>query len=140
MNNLPIDAELQAAKRFHGHLGPYLVVGMRAGHFIASVFGDKPFSYRIHATVGTNPPPSCVLDGLQITTPCTVGNSMLRAEPLDVVRVWAEKDSERLELILHPDVQQKIDTETNRSNEEQKAQEIWEEAAEALFIIKQYTP
>ncbi|MBU0518627.1 formylmethanofuran dehydrogenase subunit E family protein [bacterium] len=132
-----VDAELLEAKRFHGHLGPYLVVGMKAGHFIASVLGSDPFSYRIFATVGMKPPHSCVLDGLQVTTPCTIGNSMLQSKPLDGIIIWAEEGKQKLEFTLRESVQQHIDKDTNRDNEEQISQEIWESGAEELFIIRQ---
>jgi formylmethanofuran dehydrogenase subunit E len=134
-----LDAELIEAKKFHGHLGPYLVLGMRMGHFIASVFGEKPFSYRIDVSVGWKPPPSCVIDGIQITTPCTVGNSMIRVEEPGDIKAWAEKDGERLELKLRPAIRERIDSETTRENEEAIAQQIWEESAEGLFIIRQYS-
>ncbi len=134
-----LDAELKEARKFHGHLGPYLVIGMRMGHFIASAFGDRPFSYRITASVGWQPPPSCVLDGLQITTPCTVGNSMLRVEPLDEVKVYAERDGERLELLLKPPLRQRIDKETTHQNEEEIALDLWRQGAEELFVIRQFS-
>ena len=137
MSDKPIDAELQAAKRFHGHLGPYLVIGMRMGHFISAVFGEEPFSYRIQATVGWKPPPSCVLDGLQITTPCTVGNSMIQIEELGNITATARKDAETLTLQLRPAVRHRIDRETTKNNEESFARELWETPAEELFIIKQ---
>jgi formylmethanofuran dehydrogenase subunit E len=133
-----LDAELEEAKKFHGHLGPYLVIGMRMGHFIASVFGNRPFSYRITASVGWKPPPSCVIDGLQITTPCTVGNSMLKIESLSDVKVWADKDGERLEILLKPPLRRSIDRETTRENEEKAAEDLWRQGAEDLFVIRQF--
>lgn len=137
MKNILIDAELQDAKRFHGHLGPYLIVGMRMGHFISAVFGDEPFSYRIHSSVGWKPPPSCVIDGLQITTPCTVGNSMIQVEDLQDIAAWAENDAVQLSLRLRPAIRDRIDRETTKENEESLAQELWQTPAEELFIIEQ---
>ncbi len=135
MTNVPINAELQEAKRFHGHLGPYLVIGMRMGHFFSSALGEKPFSYRIHVSVGWKPPPSCVIDGLQITTPCTVGNSMIQVEDLSDITAIAQQDDRKIELLLLPKVRERIDRETNRENEEAIAQELWTEATEDLFCI-----
>lgn len=136
INNIPISSELQVAKRFHGHLGPYLVIGMRMGHFFTSVLGEKPFSYRIKVSVGWEPPPSCVIDGLQITTTCTIGNSMIRVEKLDDIRARAVQKQREIELKLLPKVRKRIDLETTRENEEAMAIELWEEAAEALFQIR----
>ncbi len=131
-----IDSELLEAKKFHGHLGPYLVIGMRMGHFISSVFGEEPFSYRIHATVGWKPPPSCVIDGLQITTSCTVGNSMIVMEDLGDIKVLAENDDQKLDILLRESVRDRIDRETTRENEESFAVELWKMGAEELFVIR----
>ncbi|TKJ42308.1 hypothetical protein CEE37_01110 [candidate division LCP-89 bacterium B3_LCP] len=135
MINDYVNAELMGAKKFHGHLGPYLVIGMRMGHLISSVLGDKPFSYRIHASVGWNPPPSCVIDGLQLTTPCTVGNSMIRVEELGDIEAWAKMDAREVKLRLIPQVRKRIDEETTKENEETFAGEIWEAGIEELFEL-----
>jgi len=135
-----VSPELLEAKRFHGHLGPYLVVGMRMGNLFVEFLGDKPFSYRIHATVGWKPPPSCVIDGLQITTPCTVGNSMIRIEALGDITAWALKDGKKLSVQLHPHLREKIDLQTTKENEESFAQELWEMPAAELFNVEQPPP
>lgn len=138
--NSPISAELLKAKRFHGHLGPYLVVGMRMGKLFTEAFGEQPFTYRIHTSVGLEPPPSCVIDGLQVTTPCTIGNSMIRVEGNRSVAAWAKKDGVKLEIRLRSDVQQRIDNDTTRENEESFAQELWEAEPDSIFQIYRTPP
>jgi len=131
-----LPAELREAKQFHGHLGPYLVIGMAMGDFFASSLGEKPFSYKIEVACGHEPPPSCIIDGLQVTTPCTIGNSMLVAHDL-AGTIWAraETKEQKVELMLRPKVRERIDKETTRENEEQIAVELYESGAEELFII-----
>lgn len=136
---LNISSELLDAKRFHGHLGPYLVIGMRMGGIFCGTWGDRPFGFRIFTTAGWEPPPSCVIDGLQISTPCTIGNSMLRVLQGDPLRAWAEKDGIRLEITLQPAVRIRIDRETTRENEESFAQELWQAPPEELFEIRRTT-
>jgi hypothetical protein len=134
--NPNLSPELLEAKKFHGHLGPYLVIGMRMGGIFCATWGDRPFGFRIHTTAGWKPPPSCILDGLQISTPCTIGNSMLKVQEGDSLQSWAEKDGIRLEITLLPDVRTRIDRQTTRENEESFAQELWQAPAENLFEIR----
>ena len=131
-----MDTELWEAKRFHSHLGPYLVIGMKMGNFICTNLGDKPFSYRIHTSVGLTPPTSCVIDGLQITTPCTVGNSMIQVEELGDIAAWVQEDDRRIRLQLKPTIRERIDQETTRDNEEEIAEELWQAETEELFDIE----
>ena len=63
MTEIKISEELQQAKKFHGHLGPFLAVGMVMGKVFCEVFGCEPFSYRIFTSVGLKPPLSCIISG-----------------------------------------------------------------------------
>ncbi|MEM2133621.1 MAG: formylmethanofuran dehydrogenase subunit E family protein [Candidatus Jordarchaeaceae archaeon] len=63
---------LKRAVDFHGHLGPFLVLGLKmsttAHRFLKQISKVKTAS---------NPPRSCVIDGIQIVTRCTIGNTKL---------------------------------------------------------------
>jgi formylmethanofuran dehydrogenase subunit E len=81
------DAELttliEKAAEFHGHLGPFLVIGIRMGNMAKKTL--KPNvkeNKRLQVTVKIPllTPFSCILDGIQTTTQCTVGNQKLRTE------------------------------------------------------------
>ena len=65
---------IERGKEFHGHLGPFLVLGIRMGlsalkHLDSTGYSD------IHSEVrsGSSPPMSCLADGVQISTGCTLG-------------------------------------------------------------------
>jgi formylmethanofuran dehydrogenase subunit E len=80
----PVEAEelgalLERAIEFHGHLGPFLVLGLRMG-----VVGIRELNVergdgrmRVTARLKYSIPFSCAVDGLQIVTKCTVGNKKL---------------------------------------------------------------
>ena len=78
---------LVRAAQFHGHLGPFLVVGVRMGRFaleglkVESSHGDAE-SLAVIAETGTKPPVSCIIDGIQWSTGCTVGNGKIAVEDL----------------------------------------------------------
>jgi len=63
-------AELAA---FHGHLGPYIVIGYRIGRYAREHFCNDPFE--LHATIYCTgkPPESCIVDGVQLGSGCTFG-------------------------------------------------------------------
>jgi formylmethanofuran dehydrogenase subunit E len=82
-----LTAVLEKAAEFHGHLGPFLVVGVRIG-----LIGLKAISeynggrLTIDLSVPLQVPFSCVIDGLQVTTHCTVGNQKLSVRDSDSIR------------------------------------------------------
>jgi len=72
MAELPED--LKRLSDFHGHLGPYVLLGYRMG-LVAKRF----FPGRLYATLytGTEPPVSCLIDGVQFSSCCTLGKGNL---------------------------------------------------------------
>jgi len=64
------------AQDFHGHLGPFLVMGVRMGLAAVKYFGESS-CLKVWVKVPLSPPFSCVIDGIQASTKCTVGNRKL---------------------------------------------------------------
>jgi len=65
--------------RLHGHRGPFLAVGVRMGLLALRLLGSRGFTgITAEAETGTIPPVSCLVDGLQASTGCTVGKGNLR--------------------------------------------------------------
>lgn len=72
---------LEAGVKFHGHLGPYLVLGLRMG--VVAVRILKPKGLRelsVRVWTKKTPPQSCLLDGIQISSGCTLGKGSVRVE------------------------------------------------------------
>jgi formylmethanofuran dehydrogenase subunit E len=71
------------AVKLHGHLGPFLVMGVRMGAVAKRVFNQDvrdSFRFRVAAKVPLVIPFSCTIDGIQVATQCTLGNQRLRVE------------------------------------------------------------
>lgn len=80
--------ELDRAEEFHGHLGPWLVVGMRVGQAaLERVDARKYFGVRVEVAVPPAPPVSCLVDGLQLGTGATTGKANLVVSRADSPRV-----------------------------------------------------
>jgi formylmethanofuran dehydrogenase subunit E len=73
---------LEKARDLHGHLGPFLVVGVRAGLRGLRELQTRKESLDVSAKVRLKytVPYSCILDGVQVATGCTIGNRRLTYE------------------------------------------------------------
>ncbi len=70
------------AVRLHGHKGPFLAIGLRMGLLALRLLGSSGFTgIAAEAHTGTEPPISCLVDGIQVATGCTAGKGNLRVLP-----------------------------------------------------------
>jgi len=70
---------LKEAIKFHGHLGPYLVLGLLAGVLGLKKTGAKKYFGLEVKVYGANiKPRSCLIDGLQLSTGATYGKGNIR--------------------------------------------------------------
>jgi formylmethanofuran dehydrogenase subunit E len=99
-----MDAELihaiKRAEGFHGHLGPFLVIGVRMGligirELEVKENNDK---LRITAMLRHSVPFSCIIDGIQVTTKCTIGNQKLKL--IDSAGIAAEFGLQQREKVI----------------------------------------
>jgi len=75
-----LDSIVKDAADFHGHLGPFLVLGVRMGLIGLRELKIKEGDIKLQALaiLKQAPPFSCAIDGIQVTTRCTVGNGKLK--------------------------------------------------------------
>ena len=74
-------AIIEFARQLHGHVGPYLVIGLKMGTTakkVLNIHDNEIAQLRAEVTVPLYPPFSCLLDGIQVSTTCTVGNQHLQ--------------------------------------------------------------
>jgi len=76
-------ATIEFARKLHGHVGPFLVIGLKMG--IAAkkalkVSDAECTLLKAQVAVPLHPPFSCLLDGIQVATTCTVSNQRLKIE------------------------------------------------------------
>ena len=70
---------LKEAIRFHGHLGPWLVLGILAGECVVKKLkAKKYFGLEIKVRGAHKKPKSCFIDGLQLSTGATYGKGNIR--------------------------------------------------------------
>lgn len=129
---------LRQAKGFHSHLGPNLTLGIRMGRIITDRLGDRPFSYTIISYTGKTPPISCLIDGLQLSTPCTVGNGGIKIVDGGQAHVIAsDREGKAVEIRVRPDIMERIEREFDQDHEEVLPLAFWEMPDEELFEVNE---
>jgi formylmethanofuran dehydrogenase subunit E len=70
-----LDEELERrAVEFHGHGGPFMTVGLRMGLYALERLDCRGwFDLSCRVALRWRPPDSCVVDGIQSSTGCTMG-------------------------------------------------------------------
>ena len=128
---------LKIIERFHGHLGPYVVIGYRMGMIANDRLGNDPFSKWAKAMTGTRPPVSCLIDGIQLSTGCTLGKGNMTAENGGIARAMFGRKGEGASLIitLRDDITERIGNAVTKDEIEELAREIAGLPDDILFDI-----
>jgi len=106
-----LGAMIECGMRLHGHLGPYLVAGIRMG-LLALRKLDSPgyFGLRAESHAGRTTPLSCLNDGVQIGSGCTAGKGNLDIIGEDGPRVrFTAVDGRAIEIELRQEVVDSFD-------------------------------
>jgi formylmethanofuran dehydrogenase subunit E len=106
----PFERLLSKAAEFHGHLGPYLVIGLRMGLLAKGLLGaDGMNGLSAGLETGQLPPISCVADGVQISTLCTLGKGNIRIEGSGKVRGRFEAHGRAVAIELNEGVERRVE-------------------------------
>lgn len=99
-----LETSIKEAAELHGHLGPFLVIGVRMGKAAKQIFNsenEESRELRASVRVPFLTPFSCILDGIQSATHCTIGNQRLRVEESrqKITAQFETTDSDKILLI-----------------------------------------
>lgn len=104
---------LEKAVEFHGHLGPFLVLGIRMGLIGLRELNVEKGNPKLHVTVTTKPsvPFFCVIDGIQVATRCTVGNRKLKLQnsPKNIMARFQILEKDKVTVTLNPAKQKELE-------------------------------
>jgi formylmethanofuran dehydrogenase subunit E len=131
-----MDETLDKIERFHGHLGPYVVLGYRMGLICNRIFGNNPFSKKAKVYTGTIPPISCMIDGIQMSSGCTLGKGNIQVLCENTPRVlFSNKKNDKIEILLREEIQRDIDTNVTQENMKEYSKNLFRKPDEELFSI-----
>jgi formylmethanofuran dehydrogenase subunit E len=90
------DEALRRISEFHGHLGPFVVVGYRMGEVANRLLGADVFAKTAVALTGGKPPRSCMIDGIQLSSGCTIGKGTIGViDQGEVASIFLSKEDGR---------------------------------------------
>ncbi len=127
-----LPSELEQLKRFHGHLGPYVVIGYRMGLLAREQFPDRIFCM---AGSGTQRPLSCLADGIQFSSSCTLGKGNIRLLEEGKAAASFSDGRKSIEMELKGEVRRDIDARTTKENEEAISMDLFEAPLESLIVV-----
>lgn len=148
-----VEEWLERAKEFHGHICPFLSLGVRVGLLALEKLGVERASphdtieERLVAIVEVN---NCMADGIQVTTGCTLGNNSLiyadtgrnavtlfRRETGEGVRIYV--DWEKIQPLLPREglelFRKVVEERRGTPEEAERLGRLWEEAGRKLVHL-----
>ncbi|MFB3787866.1 MAG: formylmethanofuran dehydrogenase subunit E family protein [bacterium] len=85
---------MEELARFHGHLGPFIVLGTRIGeHAVTAHHFPRHFGLTVKVECPDQPPQSCLIDGLQLSTGATLGKRNISHVVADEIRVTLRENN-----------------------------------------------
>ena len=112
---------LEEAVRFHGHLGPWLVVGYKVGELAKRLLNPKDYNeLKCTVRIPRQVPFTCSIDGVQASTSCTLGKMNLAVEDgEDFEYVFTKKSTgETVRLKVKKEVVERVKSLVSSSVEE----------------------
>lgn len=122
---------------FHGHLGPFLVLGVKAGLLANSILGKDCFKTTAVVMTDPSPPNSCFVDGVQFTTGCTMGKCNIRLKKGKDLTVLFTKEDRKLSLKLKKEVMNSIRCISSEEESKKESLTLFNRSASELFEIEE---
>jgi formylmethanofuran dehydrogenase subunit E len=130
---------LEEAVEFHGHLGPWLVLGILIGELALKKLKVKKY-FDLHLKVyGANRKPrSCLIDGLQLSTGATYGKGNIQKIKSNKIKVvfCNLKNDKMVRIYLREDFIKKIDDLRGRRVSEIFAKELYKSQPTSILNPK----
>ena len=131
-----MEEALKQLEKFHGHLGPYVVLGFRMGEIANKILGKDFFSKSAIVYSGIHPPLSCIIDGVQISSGCTLGKGNIKVNNGNIPKVeFRDKIGNKLEILLKNEIRNEIDTTVTEDNIIEYSKKIYNKKDDELFKI-----
>lgn len=135
--NITKNYTTQDLAAFHGHLGPFIVLGYRMGRYARDHFCDDPFSLKAVVHCSGTPPESCVVDGVQLGSGCTLGKRNIEIVTSPEVRCEFACNGRTLILTPRPYTPPSRDLPHYEAEIEHFAEELFHKPDSELFSIGQ---
>ncbi|PWR69725.1 formylmethanofuran dehydrogenase subunit E family protein [Methanospirillum lacunae] len=99
---IPRDYSIHDLARFHGHLGPFIVLGYRMGRYALNALNADPFELKAQVFCNGITPQSCMADGIQLGSGCTLGKGNIEIIKSESLFGTFCKDEKKIKITPHP--------------------------------------
>lgn len=119
--------------KLHGHSGPYLNLGIRMGLLALDQLDAKGyFGLSTEVELEYRTPMSCLIDGLQISTGCTMGKGNIKVKNNPApIKVTIKSEQKSITITIKPEIYQLMDFKKN--TDEDLAEKILKMGDRELF-------
>ncbi|MEK6715338.1 MAG: formylmethanofuran dehydrogenase subunit E family protein [Candidatus Omnitrophota bacterium] len=128
---------LNTAREFHGHLGPWLVLGLLMGEYgVKKIGAKKYFGLNVEVNGLNSKPRTCLIDGLQLSTGCTLGKGnikILKSKGI-FVNFINNKTNKKISISLNNEMFKKIESTEDHSACEILAKKLYRQKPQRLFV------
>ena len=135
-DGLVSDGLVKGVVEFHGHLGPFLVLGVNAGLLANSLLGKDCFKTTAIVATDPSPPNSCFVDGVQFVTGCTMGKGNIKLKKGNGLCVLFVIEGKKLRLTLKKDVMDSIKDISSEEKSKEASLNLLNRSASELFEIE----
>lgn len=132
-----MDEKLKKIEEFHGHLGPYVVIGYRMGEIAKRELNNDPFKKNVVVLTGNTPPISCMADGIQLSSGCTLGKGNIQIQDKkEPSAIFKDFNGKQITISLKKQIQKEIDSSVTEENQISYSEKIFKKPEKELFVIK----
>lgn len=127
---------LKKLEDFHGHVGPYVLIGYKMGQIANKELGKNPFSKNAVIFTGTSPPISCIVDGVQISSGCTLGKGNIIIKDENIAKAeFSNKSGKKISIELNKEIRDEIDNNVTEENLFSYSENLFSRPNKELFKI-----
>ncbi|HUV54470.1 MAG TPA: formylmethanofuran dehydrogenase subunit E family protein [Candidatus Krumholzibacteriaceae bacterium] len=125
------------AVEFHGHDGPFMTIGLRMGLSALEHLDCRGwFDVGCRVKLRWRPPDSCVIDGIQSSTGCTMGKRNIEVVEGDGISATFASRGRSVTLTLRKGVLDVMRRGLDEDGPHEMIEELGKKAAEELFEIR----
>jgi len=130
---------LKEGIEFHGHLGPYLVLGIMAGEKALKKLGCKKyFGLDVKVWGANKKPKSCLVDGLQLSTGATYGKGNIRKYNGRIIKIEVANKGikKKVCILLRKELVRELETAKTHEDSEKLAHKLYKTAPANIFLFR----
>ena len=131
-----LNETLKKLEEFHGHVGPYVLIGYKMGQIANKELGKDPFCKNAVIFIGCSPPISCIVDGIQLSSGCTLGKGNIFIKNENSAKAeFSNKSGKKISIELNSEIRKEIDKTVTEENILSYSEKLYERSDEELFKI-----